>query len=185
MENGIPVYTVVDPRAGMIVVEGYKRPGGNDFHNPLMMYLAGTDTRPDVWIEANNNMGNGSSTVCDGGAPPPTGGGIPGINPIRFFDPTPAVNLMITHALQDFACRFTIVNNPPQITNPCTRTGTGSPAQVNSLSQMQVCDQVAQIEAFPTGDTVLTLRLQDNAGLLGPTAQIIIRVIPTPTPPPP
>ncbi|MCX8073285.1 MAG: hypothetical protein N3C12_12660 [Candidatus Binatia bacterium] len=162
----------------LIVVEG--RPGLSA--QPLGTSLQpGADGRPDIWIENNRNLGNGSLTVCDTGPPSLGGGGIPGVDPPR-FDPD---DLFVTNALVDFACRF-----DPYITvnTPCTIVDASrDPKLLQPNSTWQFCSAVTATMVFPPGENLLSVALRDVAGNTGPTAQIVVvvatpTVTPTPTP---
>lgn len=134
------------------------------------------DDRPDLWIESTQNLGNGSPAICDTGPVSSGGGGVPGINPPNFApEPTPT---FVTNALNDFACRFDPGVN---VNAPCTLTdSTRDPKLITPGASIQFCDFVASNATFPPGEAVLTARLRDMGGNLGPTAQIVVRV-PTPT----
>jgi len=157
----------------VIVVEG--APGMSGFGVGSSLKPGGSDNRPDLQIEATENMGNGSAAVCDIGAPMAGGGGIPGI-PMPSFEPG---NPVITDALNDFACRFM------QFTpgSPCTYVDVSGDAKlITPNATIQFCDFIAATAAFPTGDTVVSAQLRDTDGNVGPTAQMVVRVA---TPPPP
>jgi len=164
---------VYDTRSGqfIIVVEGLRGASGANVGNSLMP--TGLDGRPDLQIQSTNSQGNGSVAVCDTGTPP-FGGGIPGINPPRFD----AGDAFVTNALLDFACRFEVFTRsaPCTIIDSTRQTGFIEPA-----ATVQFCDIVAATAEFPPGETVLTTRLRDASGQVGPAAQIVVRVA-TPTP---
>lgn len=133
--------------------------------------------RSDLQIQSNRNLGtNPTTVVCDTG---PTGGGIPSISPTNYAED----NQMVTDAMNDFACRFRVFN----VAGPCTKVdATQEPAFVTKnapVTTVQFCDQVSTLAAFPTGDTVVTVKVRDANGDLGPARQIVIRVA-TPTPKP-
>lgn len=133
----------------------------------------GADARPDLQIESNRDMGNGSLTVCDVGPASSGGGGVPGVAPPS-FDSDP----MITDALNDFACRFQQFSAAA----PCTFIdASGDPKLITAGASVQFCDFVATTAVFPTGDSLVTARLRDVRGNTGPPAQIVVRVA-TPTP---
>ncbi len=173
-------------RAGMIVVEGYPRPGSTSPVGTDLNPIPNSADRPDLQIEGDMAIGNGSTTVCDQG-PPPVGGGVPAIPTPSFADG----DQTITDTLQDFACRFAIHATSD---GACTMDAHGTKSFVTSSlvspsptpkGIVQFCKQADTTETFPPGDTLLTVRLRDQAGQLGPTAQIIVRVVvPTPTPTP-
>jgi hypothetical protein len=162
----------------LLVVEG--KPGLSHVTAATSLFPLLPDNRPAIWIQSNRALGNGSSAVCDTGPPSSGGGGIPGIDPPGFA----AEDAAITNALNDFACRFDPSVNAA---NPCTILDvTREPHLIKAGSTVQFCDFVAGTSAFPPGDTVLSLALRDNVGNTGPTAQIVVRVVPpTPTPPKP
>ena len=85
--------------------------------------------------------------------------------------------------MNDFACRFQVFN----VAGPCTKVNaTQDPSFITPnapISTIQFCDQVSTVAAFPTGDTVVTVKVRDEAGNLGPAKQIVVRVA-TPTPKP-
>jgi len=180
-ENGIQVFTVLDPRAGKIVVEGFPNP--TKAATAIATQLVpepNSPNRPDLQIQANRPIGNGSTTVCDQG-PAPVGGGVPAI-------PTPDFtqgDQVITNTLQDFACRFSVFTTGE---GACTKDVFGNNNNVipppTPKGILQFCDTPDTTESFQSGDTLLTVRLRNVAGELGPTAQIIVRVGPTPTPTP-
>jgi hypothetical protein len=132
---------------------------------------------PNLQIESTANMGNGNNPVCGPGGGFNVNGGIPGVNPPNFA-PTPA----IINALQSFAVWFTYIQSSGQA---CTfAPGGGGYAYVNSLATAQFCDPMSLPQAFPQGDSLLTVQATDAGGNVGPTAQIIVRVFtwtPTPT----
>ena len=151
---------------GLMVVEG--RPGTSGF--PVGSMLAeGDDGRPDVQLLTSRNLGNGTSVVCDRGQPPPLGmgGGIPAIEPPDFGE-GPA----ITDAMLDFSCRFAV---QPSREDACTLDNRGNFDFLGNSTTIQFCDQVASVASFPSGDTVISVRLRDVAGNLGPPAQVVVR----------
>jgi hypothetical protein len=159
----------------VIVIEGEK--GVNGLAPGMSLMPQPPDNRPDLQIESSRSLGNGSAAVCDTGPPSAGGGGVPGINPATFA----AGNQTVTDVLNDFACRF-----DPSVSAaaPCTIVdATREPRLINSGADVQFCDFIAATAIFPPGETVLTARLRDVSGNVGPTAQIVVRVAtPTPTP---
>jgi hypothetical protein len=161
----------------VIVVEG--APGTNGFAVGKSLLPEPPDDRPDLQIENTQDTGyglpgNGSLAVCDTGPVSAGGGGIPGINPTDFSDG----DLFITDALNDFACRFEFFSPAA----PCTYIdATGDAKLVNSGATAQFCDLVSLTAQFPPGISVITAKLRDDFGNLGPAAQIVVRVA-TPTP---
>jgi len=133
--------------------------------------MAGADGRPDLQIQASRNLGNGSTAVCD-----TTQGGVPGIDPPRFDEGNPT----ITNALLDLACRFQALtaNEPCTLLDPSREH-----KRVHPDASTQFCSPGSGRTTFPAGDTVVTVRLRDTTGEVGPPTQIVVRVgTPTPTP---
>lgn len=132
---------------------------------------AGGDGRPDLQIEVNRDLGNGSPEVCDADL-----GGVPKINPPRFD----GGDGMITNALLDLACRFQVLT----ANEPCTFIdSSGEHKKVHPEASHQFCWLGSGKATFPSGDTIVTVRVRDVAGEYGPQAQIVVRVAtPTPTP---
>ena len=130
-------------------------------------------TLPDLQIESSQPLGNGSPAVCDKVGPASQQGGVPGFL-IPDFVSQDAID-----ALWDFACRFT-AQLP---SSPCTLDANGNQSLVNRLANptVQFCDLVAASSVFPNGDSVVTVQLRDVQQHIGPTAQIVVRVL-TPTP---
>lgn len=134
--------------------------------------LAGGDV-PDLQIQATRPLGDGSAAVCDGAAP--TFGGVPGIDPPRIEEP-----LAIADALNDFGCRFIDGTGEPLgriCGQGCVRFESGESGCVTELqADVQFCGQINMPLTFPPGDTLVTARVRDQAGNLGPPAQLIVRV---------
>lgn len=141
------------------------------------------DNRPDLQIETTQGLGNASPAVCDIGPTSAGGGGVFGISVPDFtLEPSagPAPGT-ISGALADFACRFSYSNPGFQ----CTYWDPATPGYVSPGSSAQFCDQTAANAAFNPGDSILTVRLRDVNGNIGPTKQIVVRVntpMPTRTP---
>jgi hypothetical protein len=164
---------VFDMRTGqfLIVVEGVRGLSG---FPPSRNLEPGFDGRPDLQIQSTRPMGDGSATVCDTGQPP-VGGGVPGIFPPTFNPASP----FVTGALMDFACRFESFDR----SSPCTLVGPAQFGFIDPAAESQFCDIVAATAVFPPGESIVTARLRDALGNVGPSKQIVIRVA-TPTPRP-
>jgi hypothetical protein len=157
LEDGTPIF---EPATGLgfgffIVIEASQ---GLDGAFPAFSLFPPAG-RPDVQVESNRDLGNGSLQVCDAN-------GIPGIDPPS-YDPGSS---FITNALRDFGCRFEIKT----VFQPCQ----GGGGFIDPDSDAQVCTRgTVSIEyVFPDGDTRLTVRWRDENGVLGPPASIIVRV---------
>ncbi len=163
-----PIYTREQPRNFLIVVEAKRGPNNLNVGSNVFNYIAGdADARPDLQIQSDRNLGDGSSAVCD--SREPTLGGVPGIG--ASCDPVCAAA-----ALNDFACRFVVHTRTDEA---CTlSSGTGLESYVSSQSVVQFCFEpsVGAEVAFPPGDTVLTVRVRNVSGGLGDPRQIVVRV---------
>ena len=132
--------------------------------------------RPDLQIESTLPLGDGDPTVdWRTGLPEAAWGGIAAIGTPGF-----GPGQSITDALQDFASRFVVYSR----NDPCTLDAYGNAATVTQdPALVQFCDQLSlnANATFPTGDTILTAQVRDTAQNIGPTAQIVVRVV-TPAP---
>ena len=154
----------------LLVVEA--KPGSSGAKVGSTLTVDPAVDRPDLQIENEQQMGEGSTAVCDIG---PGAGGIPGINPPDF-----GPSQFVSDALADFACRF----ESHLAASPCTLNASGLDSTLGPVAPtVQFCDQVSTTAAFPEGDSLLSVQVADIRGNIGPTAQIIVRVV-TPTPPP-
>ena len=169
----------------MIVVEAKK--GNSGFAVGTNNHPTNLSARPDLQIESNMPMGTPEATPgCDNPSLPPSAwGGIAAVPTPGSFGPDPS----ITVALRDFACRFGAAFSP---TTPCTLVGNGMEGLGNPTPNpdAQFCDSVSLSSAFPLGLSILTVQVRDaptpgpgRTPNIGPTAQIVVRVI-TPTPSP-
>jgi len=124
---------------------------------------------PNLQIESTRNMGNANNPVCSSGGGYNVNGGIAGIDPPNFA-PEPAI---IT-ALRSFAVGFVYTKSTG---DACTFVnGGGGYSFVSPIATAQFCDPMSLPQAFPPGDSLLTVQLTDAGGNVGPTAQIIVRV---------
>lgn len=168
--QGIPIY---DRRFGFgfsLVVEA--KAGASRKAVGKSVYAPDDPTgRPDLQIEVNRALGDGSSEVCDNTLP--MVGGIPAFDP-----PTFDASQAVSDALNDLGCRFVNGTGAPGSRGPndaCTTFSDGSFHFVNSTSTTQYCAQIGRLFAFVSGDTLVTVRVRDIGGNLGPPAQILVR----------
>lgn len=173
---GVPIYR---PLSGtgfgfLIVIEAKSRPGSGDPGNVALRSDPFNPTvRPDLQIQSDRDLGNGSATICDVKGPPPNedpGGGVPGIDPPSFSEGSQ----LVADAMNDFGCRFS-----HRLGNePCTISPFGNPRFLRDDTQAQFCtDQVVGAYwRFPRGDTLLTVRWRGANGGLSPERKIILRV---------
>jgi hypothetical protein len=166
--QGRPIFVRQAPAAFVIYVEGRPGPSHLPVGSDRLASRPGDPTRqPDLQIESNNTLGNGSSAVCDNSYP--NVGGVPGIAPAD-FSPVQSVS----DALNDWSCRFKVFSATDFA---CTQDNSGNFLFGSATSTVQFCTLVNDIMTFPTADTILTARLLDTAGNAGPAAQIVVRVI--------
>ena len=156
----------------LVVVEA--KPGRSGAKVGSKLQVDPSAQRPDLQIESTHDLGAGSTVVCDVGL---GAGGIPGVSPPDF-----GPSRFISDALADFACRFEF--HLPA--SACTLNSNGITSTIGpDTPTAQFCDQVSATAAFPKGDSLLTVQVADVAGNIGPTAQIVVRVVtPTPLPTP-
>lgn len=127
--------------------------------------------RPDLEIQVDRPLGDGSEEVCD--ARPPKFGGIPAISPPSF-----AETKKVSAALNDLSCRFeTFIESDAS----CTNAPSGDFAFVDSDSVVQFCMVVARKWRFSDGDTTVSVRLRDREGNPGPVSKFVLRRIDRPT----
>ena len=176
--NGVPVYFRTSGFGIRIVIEGNigastVRPGTTAFD----LDRSDPSSRPDVQIESSRDLGDGSRVVCDGGI-------------AATFPSTFAAGQVVTDTINDFACGAVAATAP---SFACTQDQFGSARFVTSSPFVQFCVQVSRDLAFAAGDTVLSARLRDLLGNLGPEKHLIVRIgsgplpttfTPTPTRPP-
>jgi hypothetical protein len=172
--KGIPVYRSEVGSGFMLVVES--KPGKSGFETGRRVFAYVPDdpkVRPDLEIETNRDMGDGSPAVCD--RTRPHIGGIPAINPANF-----AETQKISDTINDFSCRFeTFIESD----GSCTLSKNGDYSFINKQTTTQFCMIVARAYMFPVGRTLLSVRVRDSEGNPGPIKQMWIERPVTPTPP--
>lgn len=169
--DGAPIFSRVVGAGFLIVVEAIPGSSGSS----VSTSTSGADgARPDMQIQSDRDLGNGSSLVCDVG-PIREGlplGGVPGISPTS-FDPD---SQGITDALNDFGCRFSNTTG-----NWCTFDAGENPNPVSQgdprdLVQFCTNEVIGVALHFDSGDTRLTVQLRDFEGNVGSRASMIVRV---------
>jgi hypothetical protein len=174
--EGYPIFQNAVGSGFMIVVEGKPGLSNLEVGRAIFKYDANDPSlRPDLEIEVDHPLGDGSPEVCD--ARRPKIGGIPAINPPSF-----AENKQVSAALNDLSCRFeTFIES----TASCTVQKNGDFSFVNPKeSKVQFCMVVARAWNFPPGDTLVSVRLRDVEGNPGPVTHFIVRRKENPAPPP-
>jgi hypothetical protein len=164
-KKGIPTYASAVGSGFMLVVEAKPGASGLEPARRVSAYVPGDPkSRPDLEIEADHDMGNGSPAVCD--RTRPNIGGIPGIERPSF-----AETQRISDAINDFACRFeTFIESE----SSCTQAASGDYSFMAKDSTTQFCMIVAHAWAFPPGVTLLSVRVRDTDGNPGPVKQMRI-----------
>jgi hypothetical protein len=170
---GRPVYVRQSGFGFDLVIEAKRGTNGAAVGRSAFSYDPTDPTlRPDVQVEVSRNLGNGSVAVCDNMAG--NFGGIPGFDPPD-FDATQE----ISDALNDFGCRFndgTGTAGPRDLNSACVLFSDGTFGFVDFESQLQFCATIISPMQFPEGDTIVTARVRDVSGLVGPERQIVIQV---------
>lgn len=162
------VYRRPIPQNFIIVVEAKRGP--NNIDPGKSVYEPGG--RPDLQIQADKPLGNGSVAVCDDRLPEL--GGIPAVTPTS-YDPADDT---ISDVLNDFGCRFRVHVRPTD--GPCTLDADGNEAYASSQSRVQYCYEpaVGGEAAFLHPQTLLTVRVRDTQGGLGDPVQILVIIGP-------
>jgi hypothetical protein len=164
-KDGIPTYTAAAGSGFMIIVEAKPGEGGLDVGRRVFAHIADDPTvRPDLEIQANRDLGNGSKAVCDRRRPKI--GGIPGINPPSFAETS-----KITDAINDFSCRFEVFSESDF---SCTMTRSGDFSFAKADTTAQFCMIIARAYGFDFGDTLVSVRVRDVAGNPGPVHKLRI-----------
>lgn len=166
--NGVPIYERPIGSGFSLVIEAV---GNINLDPPPSTYEP--DGTPNLQIQATRDLGDGSLAVCD--AMLPNFGGVPGIDPPQLDDPN-----AIADALNDFGCRFVDGVGTPQgrpCSQACIRFEDGE-YRCKENAVVEFCAPIPVPMEFPAGDTLLTARVRDDAGQLGPPAQAIIRITP-------
>jgi len=172
--QGIPIFHHPVGSGFMLVIEG--KPGISNFEVARGIFRHDPNDptqQPDLQIEVNRALGDGSVAVCD--ARRPTIGGVPAVDPTSF-----AQTSKVSAALNDFACRFeTFIESNAS----CTVNKFGDFEFLNAKeSKVQYCMVVARSWQFPAGDTLVSVRLRDTEGNPGPVSRFIVQYKPNPTP---
>lgn len=164
---GRPVFGRQTNSAFLIYVEG--RPGTSGLPVATNLLSSVRDSpmgRPDLQILSNRDLGNGSVDVCDKSFP--DAGGVPAVGGSDF-----ALEQSVSDALNDLGCRFRVFAEP---SFACTQDNNGNFLFESAGSTIQFCALVSEAIEFPAGDTVLTVRLRDTAGNVGPATEIVVRI---------
>jgi hypothetical protein len=163
--DGIPTYRNYVGSGFQIVVEGKPGASGADVGRRIFAHSATDPTlRPDLEIQVDRPLGDGSEVVCD--KLRPVIGGVPAINPPSFNE-----TQQVADTLNDLGCRFeTFLESE----SSCTLGPNEDWSFRDSETKMQFCMTVARAWNFPIGDTLVSARLRDSAGNAGPVKRIRI-----------
>ena len=173
-DTGRPIFERAVGSGFVIVVEAAAgtsraRPGDSTFdydpEDPTVL--------PDLQIESNRDLGDGSAAVCD--TDEEHFGGVPGVDP-GHVGVTPEV---LAAALNDLGCRFLDGAGATRGRNAQTACILYPDAEfrfATSKTQVQFCSTVVRKARLPGGDTIFTARVRDMQGIVGPARQIVIRV---------
>jgi len=179
--EGVPIFTRLAGATGgasgfRLVVEG--KPGTSGVALAASTLSDNVADLPDLQIQANRPLGDGSIAVCDTAQPTPgpAQGGVPAISPPSFAASTNHSNI-----INDLACRFRdgqgqTMGIGSSIDSCVKMEPTEDYGFVHPETDVQFCGFVSAILTFPRGDTLVTVRLRDQAGNVGTPAQMIIRV---------
>jgi hypothetical protein len=165
VDKGIPTYVSTAGSGFMLVVEVKPGASGLEPARRVFAYVPGDPkSRPDLEMEADRDMGDGSPAVCD--RTRPNIGGIPGIKPPSF-----AETQRVSDAINDLACRFeTFIESE----SSCTKNKNEDYSFIANDSTTQFCMIVARAWAFPPGTTLLSVRVRDTEGNPGPVKRMRI-----------
>ncbi len=180
-KDGVPIYRNPVGSGFMLVVEAKPGPSNYEVGKSIYNYdPKDPEKRPDLQIESDRPLGDGSKTVCDRRRP--YIGGVPAIRPPSF-----KTTQEVSDTLNDMACRFeTFLTSD----GACTVAKNGDFSFISPDTKMQFCMVVAHAWAFPIGTTELRVRVLDTAGNPGPVKRIKIYhpkpppIKPTPKPEP-
>ncbi len=170
MSGDIPVYTPLFGYGFSIVVEA--KAGSSHARAGSLTFNQGS--APDLQIQVTRSLGDGSPAVCDD--TPPIIGGVPAINPPNFGS-----DAFVADRLNDLGCRFVdgAGRKAGRACDEATSCVLGFDGQFGCVAPdtiVQFCGFIGQILTFPSGDTLVTARVRDVQGNLGPAKQLIIRV---------
>lgn len=159
--QGVPVYQRPAGQGFKLVIEA--KPGLNGVSVGQTVFQRDplrAEVRPDLWVLVSAPLGDGSREVCDGG--------VPAVHPPDF-----RTLRSVTDAINDLGCHFAVATSPAFA---CTQDRFGRGAFAGDGTQVQFCLQVSRSLIFSDGETLVTVRVRDVAGTLGPLQQIRVRV---------
>jgi hypothetical protein len=164
--DGMDIYENSIGSGFILVIEG--KPGISNLETGRRVTAYDKDdhrSRPDLEIQVDKQLGDGSKVVCDKRRPDI--GGVPAINPASFAD-----SREVADALNDLSCRCEVFI---ESASACTTTKSGDFSFLNKESKVQFCMIVAKAWNFQLGDTVISVRLRDKEGSPGPVKKMVLR----------
>ncbi len=173
--GGVAVYQLPGGSGFTLVIEG--RPGSS---HPVgtSTLAAGPSLFPDLQVQVDHPLGDGSPAVCDDLV-----GGVAAISTPSFAD-----TQQNAAAINDFACRFVDGMQRKMgrtVDDACTFSPVTGDFQFKFLSStVQFCAPIVPVIAFHAGDTLVSVRLRDTSGGVSAVSLFIIEVGPTPSPTP-
>jgi hypothetical protein len=172
LPNGDPIYVRPFGHSFTIVVEGKPGPSRRPVGRSSFNYFPGdASVLPDLQIIVSRDLGeNPTRAVCDN--IPPFIGGVPS-------SPGFDGSLLVTQAINDLGCRFVDGDNQTigrAEGEACTRFSDGEFRFKDEDSTVQFCAQISLPLSFPSGDTMVSARLKDTSGSVGPEMRMIVRV---------
>jgi len=176
--NGVATFTNFVGSGFQLVIEAKPGISGVDVGRRVYAYSQDNpNMQPDLQIEVDKPLGDGSVAVCD--RMRPNIGGVPAINPPSF-----STSQKVSNTLNDLGCRFEVFLESD---SACTLGKSEDWQFRDPQTKIQFCMTVAKAWNFPVGDTLVSVRLLDTAGNPGPVKQIRIdrpEVAPTQRPRP-
>lgn len=168
--EGVRIFERPTAAGFSLIIEG--RPGISGANVGSSAFQQGLNAYPDLQVQVTRPLGDGSPAVCD--RVPPDAGGVPAIDPPNFEETANHISIV-----NDLACRFLNGLGDPggrgQL-DACVLMPSGDFRFVDPTSTIQFCGFIDRVAEFPPGDTLVSARLRDTAGHVGPPASIVIRI---------
>ncbi len=171
-EEGRPILDRLDGAGLVLVIEAR---GGADGLPVGANAFNAQGGSPDLQVLVSRPLGDGSAAVCD--KTRPDIGGVPGTDPPAFSD-SPAV----IDAINDLGCRVSDgAGEPigiPFSADACTVPNPTSEecAFVDPQSTIQFCLPIAAAWSFQNGETIVSARVRDTAGVVSAAREIDVRI---------
>jgi hypothetical protein len=174
--DGTPIFSNYVGSGFQLVIEAKPGASGVDPARRVFVHSASDPSmRPDLELQVDRPLGDGSTVVCD--RTRPKIGGVPAINPPAWDE-----KQEIADTLNDMSCRFEVFLESD---SSCTLGKNEDWQFRDPETKIQFCMTVAKAWNFPIGDTMVSARVRDTAGNVGPVKRIRIhrpKEAPTPRP---